>query len=202
MRAKAAAMIPDLIATFPAKLAEYQKAHDADVAKYSFDCRRHGDFLSVFLERGTKVSTHERFRAVGKVSHAINIGRVSTIQHAEGNIPDCRGSVSFTVTRDSLLSLGDPFPVWPQVWSRSETIFIASPDGKSNMGVMGAASLGDMSYQIFNGMHLADAPRPANDDRIEFNGTGVTLFMPAGMGRPVYDAIMREIGAGFSGERP
>lgn len=188
LRQQAAAMIPTLTAQFPDKLAEYRRAHDADVAGYNFECKRHGDFLAVFMQRGPLPDKRERWVTERKIAQTINLGQTKTIGIAPGAIPDMTGRLKFCVSgADAAADWMVPSQNFPMIQVQLPVV-----DPNTYFGSMVTSN-----REPFGDMHLPDAPHTARDDTLNFHGIGVSIFAPAGMGQQIYDTILRELGAEF-----
>lgn len=180
----------------PAKLAVYRADHKKDGASYKFDCRRHGDFLAVFMERGGR-----------KEATTINLGRVSQFRMDEGRTPDNDGVLTYRVQAERLPDADSK--VYPFVECdrfgrvkapRDGCKYAVSPKYEHSKSY-GMIDHGDtVSGAYFTGRtepHVAhrtpNYPRPAEDDRITFGDIGVTILVPAGKGGAVLARIHAEV---------
>lgn len=189
----ARAQTADINAKMPELFFSFREDHAADVAAWSFECKRFGDFLSVFIKR----------RDQRHVS-AINLMASKEIELLEGHGPDLLGEVGFFAHK--LSSRPDPEAAYevthqatpslpslsnlihnPDDWSRPlyRTFLVDSPaeNGRMNYGSSSPA----IAYKVPN------AARPAREDRIVFKTSG-TLFTPAGLGQQTYEQILSELG--------
>jgi hypothetical protein len=193
---QAAALIPDIIAKQPAELLSFVSQHATDTASYSFSCKRHGDWLAVFLERGSK-----------KEAHTINLLSCPSIFVESGREPDMKGRISFTATYMSNSKQRgvaaylrpdcgySPFHVKEnEAYPRTTTIYIQPPPSPSREGIMMAR--GWAGEDQLRGLHVPDCAQPAQDDMVIFSNIGVALFMPFGVGQTVYQAILEELTVG------
>lgn len=190
--------------------AEYVAEHERQTAGFSFDCRRHGDYLTVFMERAANAPEWGEAKAETKASTSLNIGAAKQIRLIEGHCFDRRGSLDY---RAGLYSddgksgggwgtgagrtppwKGYHYRVSPNyAWLRKQRPMIVVEKDKESDNFRGGYGMDD--YQP---RHLTeDFPRPAKDDEIIFTGIRATIFAPAGKGRGVYDAIMAEIARGY-----
>jgi len=193
-----------VLAEAPAILARMVAEHERDVAAYSFECRRFGDFLTVFIERG-EASWKSEWE-VEKFSTSINLGRTNTIQMQDGNVPDECGRV---VYRTGLLAKDGSggASVWPgppipdENWVRDVTPdwdpdrhrkarrgFVTIVDPKEGQVIYGGDSIARHVTPNF--------PRAAADDRIHFHGADIAINVPAGLGKSVLEKVMAAIAAG------
>jgi hypothetical protein len=196
---------PAALRRAPEILKAAQDDHAADVASYAFDCRRHGDFLSVFIDR------LGREGEVSKESTTLNLGQTRDIRLREGHGPDNAGTLAYRFS----LEREEPEPglLWcssgagdyhrvkappagyhyevtpeypgPRYW-RHLIQFDSNKDGPRNDFYDPRDSL--VRHRTPN------YPRWAADDLIEFSGIGATIYAPAGQGQIVLDRILKVIG--------
>jgi hypothetical protein len=199
LRQQAADLIPSVIAKQDQRLQKFAEQHEDDVSTYKFECRRHGDWLAVFITRGKPVVGRDFWdHRSHKCSHVINLAPCRTISVISGHAADRDGKTGFTVchTNDGSLKVTEyndsrevPYPRYNMIH-----VLIPKDDKHSGMHMWS----GDSSRAHFNGIHVPDCARAAEDDRIEFSGTGVTLFTPYGLGEHIRDVIVAELGRGFA----
>lgn len=174
-------------------LRQAEAAHASDAAGYRIECRRWGDFLSLFIERGGR-----------KLVEAVNLGRTTSLRLGLGALPNRDGVLEYSVSMDS-----DSGRSWGGVPNRPApkgyryNVYAAYPsfnwerpmyrvdDPPSDRG-----SLYFNSHESDRLARTTNYPQAAKDDHIRFAGIGGTLYTPAGIGRGVLDAILREIAAG------
>jgi len=185
----------------------YDKAkalHAQDLAGYSFECRRWGDFLTVFLSRLGQGWEDEP--VVRSYSTSINIRDSRTITLTKGHAPDLEGALGY-----SAHLIGDGHSSICG-WNWQELEDRKAPDGyrwevkswpprialHGTMFDLDARSGRDRHFESISRRlpRTRNYLRPAADDRIHFSGVGATIFAPAGKGQEVHDAIMREIARG------
>lgn len=185
--------------------AEYAAEHQRQSDGYVFECRRWGDFLSVFIERkGNGEPDWWDGVKVNKVSQSLNIGIVKAIRFVEGHCFDRRGSLGYGYSMPAdkeehgAVIGGTGFghyaphegyhyevqPNFPYLPKSRPLIVIAKEKDKDRF-------YGSDSYEIRH--RTENFPRPAQDDQIVFEGIRTTIYVPAGKGRGVYDAILAEI---------
>lgn len=191
-----------------ALLAEAIAEHERDCGGYKFECRRWGDFLSLFVERLVIEWGHEpRAYAAKTYATSVNIRETRELKLIEGNAPDSNGKLEYHVNlrSDDGSSSGwgtghGRFPapkghhyfVWANYPTTTPTrsLFALDPRPESNERRGMFMGMNDYKPQ----RRTPNYPRAAGDDRIRFEGIGATLFAPAGHGRAVYEKILREIG--------
>lgn len=199
-------------------------AHKLDAESYSFECKRWGDFLALFIARGGK-----------NYAGAINLGETREIKLVEGSAPSMNGSVWYFLDYESDekptgndryfsnagyssangLDLTKPPPKGfhfavrgelPSVRKTEAMIYVAAPPTSQTNVIYGSSpnsfSIGsDGAYYRLSGNYFGlktlGVAKNAEDDRIEFNGISTILIIPAGQGTKVRDAILAEIARGF-----
>lgn len=194
LEALAVAKIPELEAMFPRLLSKFKTALRKDVASYTFDCRRYGDFMTLEITRGKAFAT------------TINLAQVRSLTLVDGHEPDKLGTITFTAylrnSTDSYALYGGmpadtmkantqdgyEWVINPQVPSLSEpSIFALHPDSPGNAG--GIQYVGHYANNTML-TKVQNAPRPAQDDTIRLEGLRATLYVPHGLGSQVRDKIL------------
>lgn len=178
--------------------------HAEDKASFSFECRRHGDFLAVFMGRlGMEYGSPEP--KVVRFSKSINLGRVGAISMVEGGEPDQRGMIRYVVqTRDDgggRTTVSNCRPRRAPPGSRFEVFPVFETADYSAVFEVKQSRVDD----DWNAIHYSNldcrvthgAVRTARDDTIIFAGAKVTLAAPAGCGQAILDAIHAEIARGY-----
>lgn len=186
--ARAVAAEPAAVARGVELLAEFRAKHRADKAAWRFDCRRHGDFLAVFIDRLRRVDCTTKELQLQPVCAAISLGK-SGFRLIKGHGPDRRGTLLYWADRD-----GDGcHPQFPQHTDHQETLHLLTAVAlEKNTSGFGNVSFG---YGPRYTRHKTEGfPRPAEDDQIIFEGA--VLRCPAGTGQATYDAILAAISAG------
>lgn len=190
-------------------LAGYRAKHRDDVASYYFECRRWGDFLSIFVRRAGAT-------AIRKEATSINLALVRQIVIASGNPPDCEYVLTYGYQRsyhnkpteaDSAPPVGLPAryhsPRHPhEVIARYAMVAAEPPifqlDAPPNEGQSGQITFAHYHGQRRVTHFTTGYARPASDDRLIFAGLNGTLFAPHGRGQEVHKAILAEIAQGWS----
>lgn len=177
-------------------LAEVIAEHERDCRSYKFDCRRWGDFLSLFIERSTET-----------YATSVNIRETRELKFIEGNEPDSNGSLEYYI---NLRNNNGHSSGWGTGYGRApapkgyhyfvypyypttrphRSLFALDPRPVPNEHRVIHLSSGDNTVRH----RTPNFPRAAGDDRIRFEGIDATLFAPAGRGRSIYETILREIG--------
>jgi hypothetical protein len=205
------------MAALPGLYEEAKAAHAQDVAAYSFECRRWGDYLTVFVSRlGVRGWRHGEGWShdieANSYSTSINVRDSRTITLANGRAPDLNGRLGYHVRAEkdgdeaSWCSSGGSgeykapkgyhwavHPNLPSLTLRGE-MFRLDERKSDNL-----SHYNSVYFHNDAGRGLSETPgylRLAEDDRIYFSGVGATIFAPAGKGQEVHDAIMREIARG------
>lgn len=197
-------------------LAELMAEHARQVVGWKFECRRHGDFLTIFATRGGNPERPEHVseRYISEpperaFSTTLNLGRTVEIRLKPGSPADGGGELlyywkilrggkeyghsfsNYSSSHLPQLSAGESFRIDPGYPK-------APHDRKSFLLELPTTTLQTttMIYHIGNNRvkyKTRSYPRAAVDDQIIFVGIGATLFVPAGLGESVRDAILKEI---------
>jgi len=202
--------VPEANAKQDEWLSQYVARHEEDVYGWAFDCKKHGDFLSVFITRASNAEakqfwTHNPVR----FSTTINLAACRQIILKCGHAPARGGSIKFSYR----LAHGDKGSMtiggtghgcykapegskWvvlpPEMvshYSRPLMYFAEPPSDKYGNCI----NMSDSEYKIKT--KVENAARPAADDRIEFEGLRATLFIPATLGQQVHERILKELSA-------
>lgn len=187
---EARAAEPDALAKADALLVEAIAEHEKDAASYRFECRRWGDFLSLFIGRTTHRGVGD-WRGWQQVyspetyATSINIRETREIRLDRGNEPDRNGRLEYYVSH----SVGDNrvMPSYPRPQMQRHLFLLDPPPRPESEGLIYSCPDIGPRYATPN------YPRVAGDDQIRFEGVGATLFVPAGLGQKVYDQILQEI---------
>lgn len=193
---------PCVLAQADAVLADFQTAHDRDAASYHFECKRFGDFLTVFMTRNRRDPVTGGLRPE-RFSASINLAGTRKIVMRPGHAPDRNGRVYYRpVIKTSseagcfgwaASSGGLPLPlggaereVRPDLpWVNDHRDFLRErDDGERAVMHLHPQSVGYATDHF---------PRPAEDDAVEFTGVGISVLAPAGLGQAVINKIMAEI---------
>jgi hypothetical protein len=193
----AKALEPEVLAKAPSFLAEAQLEHMSDCQTYSFECRRWGDFLSLYVQRVLFIGHYDNgvYRQeykLEKFTTSVNI-RESEIRLVEGHGPDELGCVKYyrsnynysTYTTDTELRVIAMYPTIPR-----RDIFKSVTCGKYDNTYRGSY----YEPQRYDPELKTSYPRAAQDDEIRFIPSGATLYVPVGLGAMVNETILREIG--------
>lgn len=171
----------------------YDAEYDADVEGFHFECRRFGDFLTIYIARsGSKFST------------ALNIAATRTIHVAEGHAPDRLGETGFQarlMDSNGSSSWGTGMGNYPAMAGWKYEVSPDAPwlpdrrplfrlDEPSPHREGGGIMMDNEVYQIRH--RVPGTARPAEDDKVRFEGIGATIYCPAGKGAEVWRAILSE----------
>ncbi len=189
--------LPEAIAEQPIFFAKFQKAHEADIADYTFDCKRHGDFLTLFISRRVYRGWIEPQELIEKESESINLSKCRQIKLIEGSMPDLAGVNEFEGSESS--KWGKQEENGEITWHGGEITVTRPTDYLAHRLLFALDSVGE-SGNNFGGIHRAykaktkipNAARRAVDDQIVFAGVG-TLYAPAGIGKQVQGKILAEL---------
>lgn len=199
---------PAALARSDELMAEFRDHHERDVAGYRFECRRWGDFLSLFIERnGRKLGPWAREWGRQTFATSVNVGATTSIRLAVGHGPDTEGKVGWTAYARADEGGGcvswDGFN-WPPKGYHLEVDAELPYIPRLDLFEIRERPAADPTMHCGNTMYVqswttlrettAPFARPAKDDRILFEGIGATVFAPAGLGQGVLDLILSTIG--------
>jgi hypothetical protein len=187
-------------------LRQYKVDHEQDLAAYAFDCKKHGDFLTVFITRLGGFCGDNR--ETEKYSTSINLSNCSRINLSEGHAPDRDGANRFSY---KLVDAGgkerkrsDGNSPAPDGYKYAvSTPDFAHPDrylfssGGASIRVGGECYI---SHRSFCGEYfpyhitteVTNAARAAQDDEILFLGVGA-VHAPFSLGKAVHERILAEL---------
>lgn len=180
--------------------AEASAEHARDVAGYKFDCRRHGDFIALFITRPAKLGTDLRYYSEREreIITSLNLGNTREMKLTPGSAPCDDHELTYDYYDQDEKHASVPWHVRPQYpyepAVRPLLRLDPEPQQQHRSGVYtmaGTASGG--AYRIK--FKTQNFPRWAEDDCIRFTGPGASLFVPAGEGQRIYDKLLAEIGA-------
>lgn len=187
---------------FVAYVTDHQRQYDG----WSFRCTRWGDFLTLFIERqGQPEMSGYIYLTVKKLfSTSLNISSTREIRLETGHGPDQKREVSYAYEQRSdsdggyisatRLTKGGHFVVTPKGCAPIQPAPFVVHDAPPDISNYFATYYDHPPYQIQH--TFPNGARPAADDRICFEGIGMTLYAPFGRGSSTYDAIMAAIKEG------
>lgn len=181
-------MLPDVLSEQPLRLAEFERHHLLDRDSYHFECRKWGDWLSLFIQRGTTQKTwiDGHLFQDDKFLTSVNVAQTKEIRLIAGTEAGTEGRGEFIVYTER-----DPVKIecsYPSVTQPSRKF------------ILGNYSRPQMGSLFFHGesphfIPIENCAAPAQDDRIVFKSIEATLFVPFGKGKDVYNQILRELSA-------
>lgn len=162
-------------------IAEFQEEYQKDVSSFRFKCSRWGDWLEISTARRGNPS-QTGFEYVKSYSTAVNLTKLLCLRLETGHTPDTGGKVSYTYSEylDGKIEIQSKYDSRP--WERPLFGLAETPDFSI---MFGGYNTGSRIDRI-----TLDFPRPAEDDRICFDGIGATLFTPSRLGEGVYRQII------------
>jgi hypothetical protein len=169
--------------------------HQADSEAYTFDCKRHGDFLTVFTGRLGREGTLVNF------STTIHLMRVREVRLELGRAPGVEVGVEWWFLYShpqelNYVSFGELPPrtalgEGETVTARSD-VHPATP-GRPSYRDAPRDKMHPYGYFGRESETHGTMPRPAKDDQIQFVGLGSALLVPFGHGQKVLDRILSEM---------
>lgn len=183
-------------------LQEFTEEYRADYDGFAFECKRWGDFLTIMVKRLGHEGRGDGKRSIVR-SHAtaVNIRETRELRLDKGAMADSNGTLGYTVH-----ALGDNGGTWWGTgfgYRRIEGATYKVTPRFPHVPYRQMFSLDD-SEDRHHGLiceqdrivryRTEGFPRPAEDDRIRFEGIRATLFCPFGHGDSVYKTILTEIG--------
>ncbi len=175
-RAKLMAWLPGKLVKQPSLVSGYEKSLEEDKSTYSISFKRYGDFVAVFeTRRGEKtVKSIQLLRQYVKNEKGNNTTlRPASITFTEGAAPNLQGHGCAYISNQ-------------QTQEGNEWVYKESCHLSNNYDQYGYRNT-IMEY-IKTGLAQA-----AVDDVVSFDGAGVNLRIPFGLGRSVYDKLLTEL---------
>lgn len=186
MKLEAELMKPKVMAEQHERLCKFIADDKLDYDSYDFRCERYGDFLAVFIKRGENKPRNAWYSGNKTVS-AISLMNNKTVTLIEGRAPDTSAIARFLRSNDSAGKYIVSFEYFPEMPYRS--MLKVDSTGQNQI-------YNTWGYDNFLGVTLEGCAAPSLDDSIRFEGSGVTLFIPFGKGKSVYDKILKAIKVG------
>lgn len=204
----AAKEVASVEAVQPNWLEMYQADHQKDAKGYSFSCKKHGNFLTVFVTRKSNPikSKYDWVVSVGQeFSTTLNLSKVRNITTNWGYSPDLNGCLEFGYGMEP----SDPANTTKYLASTNWGNY-KSPNGHHWVVRIPSCEMpfqrqmlkfdpppDDRNYISGGEYHIKitvpNAARTAKDDEIRFEGLGATLFAPAGLGKGVHAKILKAL---------
>lgn len=171
------------------KLDDLRTKHVADCASFHFRCERHGDFLRIYVTRGSE-----------KIDRCINLMRSLTIHVIDGAMPDLSGQLSLTRS-GRLVFPGDDYPRTKIIETAPEPEYpLLQPGACTSTVVMSSFVVagGGFHHVHYHDPdpqvgYVAACPTAARDDIVHFEGARTQLFVPAELGQQVMATILSEL---------
>lgn len=181
-------------------LAEYER----DRAGYKFECRRWGGFLALMVERPASLGWYRSPSETGPntYSGSVNLKETREIRFIAGHEPDRNGVLRYDLRLvderygpywssgmgNYLPREGDRYEVHPNYFDmQPQRMLVVAEPPTLRRDDSAIWYCGGTYRPLFT---TKNWPRAAEDDVIVFEGTGMTLHAPAGMGLAVYQAIL------------
>lgn len=203
LKALAIAEEPEALDRADELMASFEAEFARDTAEYRFECRRWGDFLSLFIARPV-YSWRSEVPTVETYATAVNLRETREIKLLCGRAPDRDGELEYMANwtsdnRDAVATgtgcgtspapKGYHYvvsPEYPRIPGRS--LFSLDVRADRDCGMV-------MHHHEEKPRHRTpNYPRPAEDDRIRFEGIDATVYAPAGRGQEIHETILQEIG--------
>ena len=205
----------EALAKADAIFAEATEEHNRQVAGYRFKCSVEGRFLLLSAVReGNPTEKKEWFFydevPIHDYSTALNLSGIGAIRLDSGHAPDRQGILNYAAALENDdpaviggtcggMGWGNFLPPQGQHWVArarypnvpySRPLFImVAPQCQDDRNVI------DLSASDYRIKHTTpNYVRPAEDDRVVFEGLHATLYVPAGLGAGVYAEILRATG--------
>lgn len=196
LQAEADAMAPEVMALQPEWLKAYRAEHRADAKSYTFDCRKFGDFLSLFIARPS--NTGAEYCQPRDMAATLNLRDCKAILLVKGHAPDLKAPLELSATSAGWYGSNAGMGVSYSPDSRIRMLEPARLEyGRPLLALPTKKGSGQnwQGYQDMGGFTVSKtgAARLAEDDRIEFRGNGSTLYVPFGRGQEVLDRILAEL---------
>lgn len=177
----------------PELAAKAKEEHERQTKGFVFECHRFGQFLTISVRRnGNSEKSIYGIKADKEFSTAINLQRVTNIRFIDGHAPDFAGVLKYrkfnSYNHDLKKHEIRISPQYPYVPQTRELVVSYAPKKHGDDNGMYTSCV-DRDMDIF--YSTPNYPRAAKDDEIIFDGAYFTLFAPAGLGRGVYEKILK-----------
>lgn len=182
-----------------------EENHERDKKGYRLECRQWGNFLALTVAREANQDAPYSDSPGKHYVGSINLGLLQAVRLIEGHAPDLAGEVTYSAHMGYVdgdynkreLKVQPSHSAYCMEWRRM--IDIADPKERNvggGGGIYYAMTGGDYygEHTPQPKLRTPNFPRMAQDDQIVFEGTGVTLHAPAGMGKAVYLKILKATG--------
>ena len=131
IQAKAAEL--EAIERKPALMALAEADHADDKKNYFFQCKRHGDFLALFITRRCLIRRKgvEPESRECKWSTTVNLGKTTKLSLSDGNAPDFTSTLAYGFSLESNSSDPESEVIWSGTMRHPEypSIILAAPKG-------------------------------------------------------------------------
>lgn len=173
-----------ILAEVPAKLAEYKKDYDEQVAGFKFKCQRWGQFLNVYVAFGKN-----------EYETSINMGNVERIDLIDGHGVDALGKIFYYVIEANSDEKGNRDLSFINARCPNRHVYglgMTQFDTKECIIKSSYDSYGFVmsEYELLKKRTLG-IHRSSKNDRISFNGIDYNLEVPFGLGRDIRDKIIK-----------
>lgn len=168
--------------------------HNADIAAWQFSCKRHGDFLTLFIER-----------LGAKYSASLNLGLVTGIKVMDGAGPGREVPISWSFSyavdgeaSDVIVWSSFPLGLPPKGHILVANTHLGAPYRPTFVEPQTRRNYGSQMVYGNDWRHDPERTLPAyaEDDRVEFMGIGAAMPVPFGCGAGALDAIHAELERG------
>lgn len=170
------------------------KEHADDSALYAFECRRYGDFLTLYASRLSKDG------APAKFSTGLNLLLVTEINLITGTAPGHEVEMEWHFYYHK--GDGSRHASSPLRMPRDGEKLVAYSWNNPSHAIRGRPlyaqpnKLDDRGFMNYPETFRSGLmPTPAKDDEVRFLGIGSALLVPFGKGQQVLDAILSEMSA-------
>ena len=210
-------MVEGVRAEQPGLLEKFLADHKQDVDGYTFDCKKHGDFLSLFITRKAntaKLPDRIPYSGYGDtLATTINLRDCLEIRLVPGHPPDMLGETRFSyttrrVTDDCLCTShtyrnrnGADGTDWIVEKARinlmNRPLLIVEEKPYTQVSADGRHTISNEPYYMPDWGHkiktvVDNTARPAEDDVIKFAGVA-DLYVPASLGADVEAKIIKAL---------
>lgn len=200
----------ELRSKHPTLLSQFNDELERQKAGFSYEFRRHGDFMTVSLTRSGNQSSEWR-EAATQFVETINLSLVRSIRFSAGRAADENGRFGWVwnqVHRNEKGEIcgsgsgsGSGFPLWPwdgeyRVTPWDSPTYVPTCRDYVRKSGEGTYDHYDICGSWDNPHRTSNFPQESKDDEIYLAGLDMAILAPYGCGSAMHEAMLAEIERG------
>lgn len=174
----------EILAAVPEKIASYKKYYDEQASGFKFKCQRWGQFLNIYVTFGDS-----------EFETSLNFGNLKRIDIIDGHLPDNLGEIYYYIdaAKDEEKGNRDISFINKYIPNLYKHLICSSASVTAECVVKCSEMpfFGWGQGQYFLPKKTIGAARSFKNDVIDFKGIDFNLEVPFGLGRSVYEKIMK-----------